>query len=621
MRRAGSLFYKPKKRTKEISEKRWKIGSIIYQAIRKTCTVIGALILFSALLSSILVMASGGDSVAPLPDDMVLVFKIEDGITEIQTRPTLFEPFPFYRPTIRNVVDTIDKASEDDRVRGIIFSLKGGGVNLAHIQELRTVINRFKESGKFTKIYAPSYADTGGLGQYYLASAFDEIWMQPVGMMGITGLTMEMPFVKDALDKVGVDAQFFQREKYKGAMETFTNSNISKPSKEMMESILGGLFEDMIGDISEDRGIPISKLAKLLDKGILTGDEALESGLIDSLDYADTIVAKIREDATGDPEDESVKLISLGKYSQEKWKDKPGQGSKANKDVALIYAVGAIVDIAGAEGTAGADEISKAIADAYMDEDIRAIVLRIDSPGGSPTASETIRRGIVRAKEKNKKVIVSMGSVAASGGYWIAADADKIFASRGTLTGSIGVVMGKFEASELWKKVGVNWEGPRIGANADIWSLNKPFDAQAVARMNVLIDDVYDHFLSRVAEGRGMSKEQVRKIAQGRAWTGKQAKKNGLVDELGGLDEALDYTAELVVGEGYNRRNINVIRMPRELGRFERLIELFGSEASLGKFFGLDSKMMKQFKALLVQAKLMEEEPVTTYDPALEMFR
>lgn len=625
MIKSGSLFYKPKKRDKEISKKRWNFGSIILRAIGKACTVVGAFVLFSALLSTILIASSGGKSAKPLPDDMVLVFKIEDGISEIQTRPTLFEPFPFYQPTLRNVVDTIDKAKEDNRVRGIVFSLKGGGVSLAHIQEVRDVIKRFKESGKFTKIYSSSYAEvSNGLGQYYLASVFDEIWMQPVGLMSVSGLNMEMPFAREALKKVGVNPQFLKREKYKSAMETFTGGGMSASNKEMMESIVNNLSSQMVVDIAADRKTNVTALSSHIDKGLLTGKEALKANLIDRLDYADTMVSEMRKEATGDPDDESLELITLGRYSQEKWKDKPG-AKKSKKDIALVYAVGAIVDMAGADGTAGADEISSAIADAYKDDDIEAIVLRVDSPGGSPSASETIRRAIVKAKEKGKKVIISMGPVAASGGYWISVDADKIFASSGTLTGSIGVVMGKFEASELWKKIGINWEGPRLGANADIWSLNKPFDAEAKLRMNVLIDDVYDNFLTRVAEGRGMDKKAVRKIAQGRAWTGEQAKKVGLVDEIGGLDDALDYTAQLVAGKGKNRRDLNIIRMPRDLGRFERLMELFGSEVGLGmfvgKFLGVDSAVGKKLKALLVQANLVSEHPTTVYDPALEAFR
>ena len=590
MKNLGSLFYKPKKNNKEVTAKRWNFFSIIGRAIKKTCTAIGAMVLFSTVVSVIMVTMLAGKAAPPLPDDMVLVFKIEEGVTEVQTRPSFLEPFPFTQPTIRNVVDTLDKARDDSRVRGLVVSLKGGGISVAHIQELRTAVKRFKESGKFAKIYAPSYADgLGGLGKYYLASAFDEIWMQPVGMLSISGVHLEMPFAREALDKIGVSPQFFQREEYKSAMESFTNSTMSPANKESLDDLIGNMTARMMSDIATDREMHMVNLSRQIDKGILTGEEAIAAKLLDRLDYADVMVSEIRKEATGDPEDESVELISLAHYSQGKKKTPPSPSKKDKTNIALIYAVGTIVDTAGAQGNAGADEISATIKEAYDDESIEAIVLRVDSPGGSPTASETIRRALIKAKEKGKKVIVSMGPVAASGGYWISADADMIFALPGTLTGSIGVVMGKFEASELWKKLGVNWDGTQFGGNADIWSMNKPFDADAEKRMNILIDDVYDAFVKRVADGRKLSNAQARQVARGRAWTGEQAKVNGLVDELGGLDSALDKTATLFGGK--DRHDLNVIRMPRELSKVEQLLELFGQQVRFSNFLKKQRKV------------------------------
>ena len=620
MKNFGSLFYKPKKNKKEIRAKRWNVFSILGKVIKKTCMALGAMILISTIFSTILVF-SLGKSGPPLPDDMVLVFKIEGGITEIQTRPSLMDPFPFMHPTLRNVIDTLDKAKDDDRIRGLIVSLKGGAVSIAHTQELRVAIARFKESGKFTKIYAPSYSEgMSGLGQYYLASAFDEIWMQPVGMLSISGMNMEMPFAREALDKLGVSAQFLQREEYKSAMENFTNSEISPENKETLDSLLGNLSLRMMADIANDRPIDMISLGMQVDKGILTGKEALNAKLLDRLDYADVMVSEIRRQASGDPDDDSVELISLARYSQDKIK--PSKKPKTN--VALVYAVGTIVDSAGAQGNAGADKISNAIAEAYEDEKIEAIILRVDSPGGSPSASETIRRALVKAKEKGKKVIVSMGPVAASGGYWISTDADIIFASPGTITGSIGVVMGKFEASGLWKKLGINWDGAQMGANADLWSMNQPFDALATARMNVLIDDVYDAFVTRVGQGRKLTKAQVKNVAKGRAWTGEQAALNGLVDELGGLTDALDKTATLFNGK--DRHDLNVIRMPRALNKFEQFMEIFGGQVSLGQsmaqFFGIDSGFLKQFHSIITEAKLFSGKNKTIiYDAELEALR
>ena len=228
----------------------------------------------------------------------------------------------------------------------------------------------------------------------------------------------------------------------------------------------------MAGQIAQDRNIPFKTLKTHIDKGILTGQEALQAKLIDRLDYADVLISEIRETAKGDPEDESLEVVSFSRYGGQM-----KNSSSGKTDVALIYAVGTITEQKGHGGNAGADTISAAIREAYKDDSIQAIVLRVDSPGGSPAASETIRRALVKAQEKGKKVIVSMGSVAASGGYWISADADEIIALPSTLTGSIGVIMGKFELGKLWKTLGINWETIQWGKNAGIWSVNKPFNA------------------------------------------------------------------------------------------------------------------------------------------------
>ncbi|MCI5059624.1 MAG: signal peptide peptidase SppA [Alphaproteobacteria bacterium] len=581
MKRIGSLFYKPSsKNAGEDVPKRWSLFRIIGKALKRTCTALGAMMLLSIAISFFMLYSLGARGPEPLPDEMVLVLKIEDGITEIQTQPSFLDPFPFMQPTVRNVTKALNRAAQDDRVRGLVVHYKGGGMNVAHIQELRPAIKRFRESGKFSKIYASSFADErGGLDQYYFASAFEEIWMQPVGMLSVSGMSVEMPFAKAFLDKIGVRGEFFQREEYKTAMENFTREEISPENKKMLGDMLGNINARMMSGITKDRDINMAELGMLVDKGLLSGEEALEKGLIDRLDYSDILLADIREKVSGDPEDESVELVSLPRYLHGKPQDgseKFSVGLDVSSDVALIYIVGNIVEMAGTGGNAGADDISAAINDAIQDEAIEAIIVRVDSPGGSPTASETIRRSLVRAQQKGKKVIVSMGPVAASGGYWVAANADYIFALPSTITGSIGVVMGKFELSQLWEKLGVNWDGVQYGANSDLWSANQPFDAAAKERMNALIDVTYDAFLSRVAVGRKIPLEELRTIAKGRAWSGEQAKLNGLVDSLGGLDDALDYTAELLELE--SRENLKIIRLPRQRGRLEEIIEMLGEQ-------------------------------------------
>lgn len=611
MPQIGSFFYKPKKRETNVTAKRWNIFSIIRKVIGKTCMALGAMLLFSIILSTILVVTLGNKA-PPLPDKMVLVLRIENGIVEVNAVPGLLDPFPESHPTVRGVVEVLDYAAKDDRVEGLVVSYQGGVMGVAHVQELRSAIFRFRETGKFTKIYSPSYMDGSmGMSRYYFASAFEEIWMQPVGLLSVSGINAELPFAKAILDKVGVRAQFEQREEYKSAMETFTRDTISPESKETLASLFGNVSTKMISDIANDRGLALSEITPQVDKGVLTGEEALSSQLIDRLDYSDVLISEIEEALNIEDEESKVQLVSMSRYYGDMKKQ---QKLTAKKDtsktkVALIYVNGTIVDSSNTPGAAVGGDIAEAITDAYKDEDIKAIVVRVDSPGGSPTASETIRRALAKAQAEGKKVIVSMGTVAASGGYWVSTDADKIYALPGTLTGSIGVIMGKFELSGLWEKIGIEWDGVKVGRNANFWSMHKPFSDTAEERLNILIDDVYAAFIRRVSEGRKMSPEQVRSVAKGRAWTGEQAKANGLVDELGGLDVALDGTAQMLGLK--NRDSLNVVRIPRELTKIEQLIEILEGEVSLSPFM----KTVLSFQKRFDNAAHLSRMNTMAYDP------
>jgi len=619
--RGASFFYKPKPKTYEIRKKRWNWPRMALQVLKRTCMVVGALVLFSALLGVISTASLLNKAAPPMPDDMILVLKLESGIVESAREPSIMEPFPFAQPTIRKLVDTLDKAAGDTRVRGFVLSLKGAGISLAHIQELRPAIARFREAGKFAYIYSPSYGEMGGLSSYYLASAFDQIWMQPVGMVSVAGINLEVPFAREVLDELGVSPEFFQREEFKSAMESLTEKNMPRASRIMLSSIVENLSAQMQLEISMDRGLTPQNFKNLVDKGILTGDEAVEAGLIDRLDYADVMIAEKREEVTGDPESEDLALVKFSQYAANVKRAEPAVPlGKKTEQIALVYAVGTIMPNDATDGAAAADDISSAIGQAADDEDIKAIVLRIDSPGGSPTASETIRRAVVRAKEKGKKVIVSMGPVAASGGYWIAAPADVILASPATLTGSIGVVMGKFNISGLWNKIGVNWDSVSWGENADFWSVNEGFDSGEEERMNVLIDDVYQAFLQRVAEGRNMSVEDVREIAKGRAWTGAQAADIGLVDYLGGLEDALAYTAKELGLE--HRSQLEIEILPRPKSPIEQFVEIFGAQASLGKSLQNQSEILELLEpALRTVNQVRNPDDYRVYDSELESFR
>ncbi len=613
-RRFGSFFYTQKPKGREDMPRRWNIFAMLGKIIRRTCMALGALMLFSLLLTIGLGVFIGTETKPSLPDDMILVYNITDGVSETHMMPSLTDPFAMPSMTVHDVIKALDVAATDARVRGLLVSLDSAAIELTQIQELRTAVARFRASGKFAHIYSASFADLGsGIGAYYFASAFDQIWMQPVGFLSITGLAIEMPFARGLLEKVGVRAEFLHREEYKSAMESFTNDSMSPANRESMQSILDDMSATMTKDILDSRKISKSNWDSYMNRGLLTGKEALKDKLITRLDYADVLLSSVRKDATGQDDDENPPLVLLEDYFDAA-ASKHNHGKKSS--VAMVTIAGEIVPGDEFEpGYATGDYIASAIFEAAKSDDIKVIVVRVDSPGGSPTASETIRRSIVYAKQKGKKVIVSMGSVAASGGYWVATDADKIYALPSTLTGSIGVIMGKFELGGLFEKLGVTWDGMSWGENAGLWSMSRPMKESERAALNAAIDDTYDAFLTRVAQGRKMDKAKVREIAKGRAWTGNQAVKNGLVDEIGGLDAALDDAAKSV-GEK-DRMALNVTILPKPKTALEQVMMMMGQGVSMGNT-GFTGALFDLFH----QARVVERGGVTqTYAPALKEIR
>ncbi len=612
-RRLGSYFYKSKTRPEEITRKRWNISRIVKKVLHRTCMVLGAAMLISIFLVFLAGMFAGGAKT--LPDSMVLAIDITDPIGETEHGRTLTDPLRAPGTTVQALIEALDRAAVDPRVHGILASLDNAGIDMAHIQEIRAAVKRFRASGKFAHIYTASFADLGsGIGAYYFASAFDEIWMQPVGLVSMTGLALDMPFGKGTLEKMGVTAQFLHREEYKSAMESFTNSEMSPANREMMTSILRDLSMQLFNDIAHDRNMPAPVLQAELDKGLIAGDAALKAGLITRLDYADVLVKEAQEKVSGGKENKEPDIVSIDDYHAAMFGEKK---TSTGANVALVRVSGEIVPGDEAEpGMATGDYIAGAIDEAAENPTIKVIVVRVNSPGGSPSASETIRRAIVHAKEEGKKIIVSMGPVAASGGYWVSVNADRIYAMPSTLTGSVGVIMGKFELSGLWDKLGVNWDGVSWGKNARMWSVNAPMSETERAALNAAIDSTYGDFIDRVAEGRGMDKEKVRSIAKGRAWTGLQAKENGLVDEIGGLDASMEYAAELAGVK--NRAQLKVIELPEPLTPLQQFMKLMDGQVSLGQ----DLSMLKSLAPVMRSVETIRRGgPVQAYDPDLMTMR
>ena len=525
-----------------------------------------------------------------LPDAIVLTFEFDRDLVEYPPEDpiaTAFFPGP---QRLGDVIDALDRAQADDRVKGLIARIDDSGLGIARIQEIRDAVARFRASGKFAYAYAETFGELGsGTSEYYLATAFERIWLQPVGIVGVTGIASEVPFARTALEKLGVLPQISKRAEYKTAPNSALETGFTPAHREMTEALLDDLHGQLVNGIAQARGLAPELVTAAIDRAPLLGEEALAAKLIDRLGYADELF----EDAiTGGAE--KVELLDYLKAAGppirivERRADPPKPEKEAatadTATIALIHAIGAIQrstkdkePLLGEFG-AGADTIVEAFEEASTDATVRAIVLRIDSPGGSAVASETIRRAVLRAREQKLPVIVSMGDVAASGGYWIAAPADKIVAQPGTLTGSIGVFGGKVATEELWGKLGVNWGQVTRGAHSGMWSLSRPFTPDEQARVDAMLDDIYNGFTARVAEGRKLPEAAVRDIAKGRVWTGAQAKAIGLVDELGGLDTAMrlarteaDIPADAAV-------SLSVY--PRRRSRLEQLLDFLGDQSS-----------------------------------------
>ncbi len=538
---------------------------------------------------------------APLPNNVVLTYHFKPDLGEVAGKPSLSQPLLRPPTTLNEIVDALYQAANDDRVTGFAARISDPGYSLAQYQEIRDAVLAFRAGGKEAHIYADSYGGMGsGMGSYYLASAFDEIWIQPIGSVGIIGLNSEVPFFRNVLEKLGVTPEMGRRGDYKTAPESMMFDAMTEPHKEMMVSLLDDLSSQLIEDMAKGRGKEILDVTTWMAQAPLLDVEAKTLGVVDHIDYLDAMLAHVKEQAG-----EDVKLRNLIGYRFTTGMEGTESGMfdfvknfirkeshetelVGKKKIAMIYGVGNIMPRAGANGmyaslggnVLSASKMAKAFNAAIDDKAVAAIVFRVDSPGGSPTASETVRRLIIRAQEAKKPVIVSMGNAAASGGYWIAAPADKIVAQPATLTGSIGVYAGKFVLQDMWQKLGVTWEQTKVGAEADIWSSNFPLDADAQLKFDKILDHIYVSFVTRVAEGRNMTFDDVDKIAQGRVWTGKQAKEIGLVDALGGVKEAIALAKEVAeIGE---EEDVVITRYPPPLSTIEMFMKLATEGADMG---------------------------------------
>lgn len=445
----------------------------------------------------------------------------------------LFTLFAGRKPlTMYNLWMNIRKAKMDARVDSLLIHLSYLQCGWAKINELREAILDFKKSGK--KVYA--YVEEGFEfdKEYYLATACDKVILHPLGSLNINGIGGYFPFLKKALAELGIAAEFEHVEEYKTAANIFTEKGFTPAHKEMMVSLYGDLFSQYVKTIAQARGKSENKIKELIDQGFFYGEKALNEGLIDELLFPDQIENLLKENK------KRINKISFEQYSRVK---PSSLGLNKGKKIALIYGSGPIYTGVSYYQTIGSKTVAHWIRRASRDNSIAAVVFRVDSPGGSAVASDVIWREVVLAKNE-KPFIVSMSDVAGSGGYWISMAAHEIVVHPQTLTGSIGVVAGKFDMSGLYEKLGITSERLTFGKRADIFSSFRGFTQEERKLLKDQILWIYKQFLKKVAEGRNMTEDEVDKIGKGRVWTGNQAKELGLVDKIGSLSTAIAIAKE-----------------------------------------------------------------------------
>ncbi|MFY9647491.1 MAG: signal peptide peptidase SppA [Terriglobales bacterium] len=541
------------------------------KAIVRFLAILGALGLIGMIMVIVAVIGTKGK----VPSKTILEANFEQAFLEDAPDTPTSNLMLTEKQTLRDVVDAIDRGASDDHVVGMIAKVGAAPMGMAQTQELREAVQRFRAHKKFAVAYAETFGEFGpGNGAYYLATAFDHIYLQPSGDVGLTGIILESPFIKGTLAKLGATFHGDHRYEYKNALNFYTETKYTDPHKEAMTAIMTSWFNQMKDGICQARQIAPDQFQAIVDAGPYLGKEAVAAKLVDAIAYRDEVYGDVKSKA-GD----GAELLYLDKYLE-----RAGRPHERGKTIALVFGVGGVTrgksDYDPVEGsqTMGSDTVAGAIRAAAEDKDVKAIVFRVDSPGGSYVASDTIWREVVQARQAGKPVIVTMGNLAGSGGYFVAMAADKIVAQPGTITASIGVLGGKMLTSGLWDKVGLSWDEVHQGENATMFTGTHDYTPAEWGRFQAWLDRVYVDFTSKVADGRKLPKEKVLEMAKGRIWSGEDAKKLGLVDELGGYDTALKLAKKAAgVPEG---DDVRIVVYPRPKSIIQSVMDRRGAENS-----------------------------------------
>lgn len=547
-----------------------------------------------------------------VPDQAVLVLDFANTVHESPNSDPFRQFVDAGATDILTLASTLQDAAGDARVKGLVADLSFVDLNLVQVQELRQAIHLFRKSGKFAVAYTDTFTEGGtGNAAYYLASAFDEVWMQPSGMLGLTGLAVEVPYLRGLFDKIGIRPEFVKRTNWKSAADSFTDTGISPENTTTLQGILDSLYRQMVADVGADRKLK-GDPAVILKDGPYLAQEAVQKGLIDRVGYGDEVKAAVEERLDGA---DGHEWLDVASYASLKDNDLNFKELSDDPMVGIIYLDGTIMrdegessPLTGATGIVAPAAVADAFERAATDDQIKAVVLRIDSPGGSYVASDTIRRAVQRVKDAGKPVYVSMGNMAASGGYFVGMEATRVLANPASLVGSIGVFGGKMTVRELTDKIGVNLAEVALGDKALMWSGTRPFTEVEKAAFARTIDFVFEDFSAKARAARKLDEANWPGLVGGRVLTGADGVKAGLVDGTGTFLDAIRGAREqagIKEGEG-----INMILYPHQLTPLEAI-----RDALKGGQFTSAAKMLSQ--AVMAQLSL----PETRYSAQVQGLR
>ena len=553
------------------------------QALASTIGSLLGLSLFSAVSLTLvtitigsLIQSATNNETVKVPEKSILTIDLSRSIVDLNPGKSLQEAIAgdATRVTeLKTVLNAIDAATKDKRIIAIYLDGSNGkqaSTGFATLKEVRTALERFRAAGK--QIIA--YNIDMDKRDYYLSSVANQIFINPMGSVDINGFRSETMFFKNAFDKYGIGVEVVRVGKYKSFGEAQSLAKFSPEARQETQQLLNNLWNEFKTSIGSSRQLTPESIQKMADdRGMLTATQSIQNKLVDRTAYQDEVLTILKKISGADEEDKtSFRKISIGDYAETANKTSTNSSQK----IAVIYAQGNIVSGEGLPGQIGGDSLARQVRELRLDKDVKAVVLRVNSPGGSALASDIIQRE-VRLLHKEKPVIISMGDVAASGGYWISTYSNKIFAESNTITGSIGVISINYNYQKLANKNGITWDVVKTSKLADSSTIARPRTPQELAVSQQMVNDIYDDFLNKVSESRKLPKQKVAEIAQGRVWSGTDAKKIGLVDEIGGLNDAIAYAATTAkLGKDWELEEYPVVKSWEE-----KLIEQFGGSKEI----------------------------------------